>query len=161
MENQIFQNRELQLIFQLALAMALGWLIGWERSQWKKPAGGRTFMLIALGSCLFSIITIESINIFPGDSPIDPTRIASTVLTGIGFIGAGIILQKHGHVEGITSAAALWVAAAVGMAVAFQFYMLAAITSLLTVFGLNISYATRKIFSRVSHTHSEHHEGEE
>lgn len=159
MEN-LLQQKEAHLIFQLALAMLLGWLIGWERKHWKKPAGGRTIMLIALGSCLFSIISIESAQILAGENSVDPTRIASNVLTGIGFIGAGIILHRQGHVEGITTAAALWVAAAVGMAVAFQFYALAAVTSLLTVFGLNVAYLTRRVIAYITNTRY-HEEAEE
>ncbi|MDO8558271.1 MAG: MgtC/SapB family protein [bacterium] len=150
MSGIIPQNHELQLIFHLIFAMALGWLIGWERKHWKKPAGGRTFMLISLGSCLFTIISVEGARMFSQGASIDPLRIASNVLTGIGFIGAGLILHHEERVEGVTSAAALWVAAAVGMSVAFHFYTLAIVTALLTVTGLNLSYATRKFYSHVS-----------
>lgn len=153
----VTKTPDLQLIFELLLAAFLGWCMGWERKHWKKPAGGRTFMLIALGSCLFSIISIESVSEFVGRSAVDPTRIASNILTGIGFIGAGIILHRGEHVEGVTSAAAIWVAAAVGMAAAFHLFMLAVMVTLMTVIGLNLSYATRKIVSRVS----PHKEGEE
>jgi len=154
------ETQQVQLVFELLLAMALGWLMGWERKHWKKPAGGRTFMLIALGSCLFSIISIESAQALAGHALVDPTRIASNILTGIGFIGAGLILHTHEHVEGVTSAAALWVAAAVGMAVAFHLYFLAILVAILTVVGLNLSYATRKIVSRVAH-HDEETSGED
>ena len=155
----MFESLQTQLVFELLLAMLLGWLMGWERKQWKKPAGGRTFMLIALGSCLFSIISIEGAQALAGRALVDPTRIASNILTGIGFIGAGLILHTHEHVEGVTSAAALWVAAAVGMAVAFQLYFLSILVAVLTVVGLNLSYATRKIVSRVAR-HDEGSTGE-
>ena len=112
-------------------------------------------MLIALGSYLFSVISIEGARALSGQAPADPTRIASNILTGIGFIGAGLILHTQERVEGVTSAAAIWVASAVGMAVAFHLYLLAVITTVLTVVGLNLSYATQKIVSRVSHHHDE------
>lgn len=160
MESFLPTNSEFTLVFQLIFAMFFGWLIGWERKHWKKPAGGRTFMLIALGSCLFSIISIEAAKILSNGALVDPTRIAANILTGIGFIGAGLIFHRQEHVEGVTSAAAIWVAAAVGMAVAFHFYTLALVTSLLTVIGLNLGYATRKFVARVTHNH-EHRDAEQ
>lgn len=156
----MLENHQSQLIAELLLAMFLGWIMGWERKHWKKPAGGRTFMLISLGSCLFTIISIEGAQELVGRALADPTRIASNILTGIGFIGAGLILHTHEHVEGVTSAAALWVAAAVGMAVAFHLYFLAVVVAALTVVGLNLSYATRKIVSRVSRRDDESPEEE-
>ena len=159
METFLPAPQESQLIFKLIIAMVLGWLMGWERKHWKKPAGGRTFMLIALGSCLFTIISVEGARALSNSSMVDPMRVASNVLTGIGFIGAGLILHHEERVEGVTSAAAIWVAAAVGMAVALHFYTLALFTALLTVVGLNIGYATRKIVSRVSRS-EDYAEGE-
>lgn len=141
----ISSNLELQMIFKLILAMLLGVVVGAERKRWKKPAGGRTFMLISLGSCLFTIISLETARIFTAGTPIDPTRIASNILTGIGFIGAGVIMHKADKVEGVTSAAAIWMTAAIGMAVAFNLYLLAIAATVLAEIGLNFSYATRKI----------------
>lgn len=146
---------EYQAITKLVIAMALGWLIGWERKHWKKPAGGRTFMLISLGSCLFTLVSIEAALIFASQTPADPTRIASNILTGMGFIGGGIILHRQDHVEGVTSAAAIWVAAAVGMAVALEMYLVAGLTSVFTVIGLNLKYVTRKMMASVANNHSE------
>ena len=150
---------EYQAILKLVIAMVLGWIIGWERKHWKKPAGGRTFMLICMGSCLFTLVSMEAAILFAGTATVDPTRIASNILTGMGFIGGGIILHREDHVEGVTSAAAIWVAAAVGMAVAFEMYLLAALTSLFTVVGLNLQYVMRRFMASVTN-HNNNHNGD-
>lgn len=142
----IFSNLEAQIVVKLILAMFLGAIIGIERKRWKKPAGGRTFMLISLGSCIFTVISIEAARSFTLGAGTDITRIASNILTGIGFIGAGIIMHKQDHVEGVTSAATIWMTAAIGMSVGFGFYFLAIVATVLAEIGLNISYAARKIF---------------
>ncbi len=108
---------ELELIARLLLIAGLGGLIGVEREFIKKPAGLRTHMLVALGSGLFTIMSIQG---FPGA---DPARIASYVVVGIGFIGAGTIIQSRDRVVGITTAASLWVTAGVGMAIAVGYYL--------------------------------------
>jgi len=98
-------------ILQLLLAVFLGGLIGWQREHIGKPAGSRTYALVCVGSALFTIMSIKG---FGADS----ARVAAQVLTGIGFLGAGIIMHKEGGVVvGLTTAAGLWVVAAVGMAI--------------------------------------------
>ncbi|EEF26041.1 conserved hypothetical protein [Ricinus communis] len=104
-------NTELLLTFRILLAAVLGGLIGWERESHNRDAGVRTYMAVAVGSCAFSIVS----NHIPG---VD-TRIAAQVVSGMGFIGAGVILQVRGRVQGLTTAATLWATAAVGMASAF------------------------------------------
>lgn len=123
----------LETFFQLFLAVLLGSLIGLEREFAKKTAGVRTFALAAMGSCLFSIISgLVTVS--------DPSRIASQVVVGIGFIGAGLIFKKSedkgGAVLGLTTATTLWVAAAIGMAVGFKFYWLAISTTFLSLLVL-------------------------
>ncbi|MEM1743255.1 MAG: MgtC/SapB family protein, partial [Nitrososphaerota archaeon] len=97
-----------------------------------KPAGLRTHMLVALGSCLFTILSLYG---FPGS---DPARIAAYVVAGIGFIGAGAILQTRERVIGLTTAASIWVSASIGMAVGVGFYILATITTILTYIILRL-----------------------
>lgn len=98
-------------ICKLLLAAFLGGIIGLERELRGKPAGLRTNMLIAMGSALFTTISMQmAVNA-------DPTRIAAQVVTGIGFIGAGVILREHGAVTGLTTAATIFVVAAIGVAV--------------------------------------------
>ena len=96
---------------QLILAATLGGLVGWQRSHIHKAAGFRTYILVSVGSALFTILSLYAF----GDS--DPGRVASQILTGIGFIGAGAILHKKDSTEGVTTAAGLWAIAAIGMAV--------------------------------------------
>ncbi len=117
---QFFGPETLEIFGQLALATLLGALIGVERELARKTAGMRTFALVSLGSALFTIISQIAFVNFVGSS-FDPSRIASQVVVGIGFIGAGMIVLDKSHVRGLTTAAGLWVSAAVGMAVAYHF----------------------------------------
>ena len=109
---------ELQQVFQILAALVAGALLGLEREYHSKPAGFRTMILICVSSCLFSII---SFTLPSGD------RIASNIVTGIGFIGAGVVFKEGASVRGITSAAIIWMSAAIGMSIGFGHYMLAAI----------------------------------
>ena len=103
---------ELILAGRLLGATLLGALVGWEREQHGTDAGVRTHMAVALGACLFSLISAN----VPGA---DPSRIASQIVVGIGFIGAGVIMYQRGQVAGLTTAAALWATSAIGMAFTF------------------------------------------
>ena len=105
-------NQQLELAGRLAIGLVLGALIGFERELHRQPAGFRTHSLVALGSALFTVISAYG---FTGPA-IDPTRIAAQIVSGIGFIGAGTILQYRGSVRGLTTAASLWSVAAIGMA---------------------------------------------
>ena len=127
----------IQMIYQLTLAAFLGMLVGFEREYRGKPAGLRTYMLVAVGAALFTIMSVES---SLGAPYFDPSRIASQVVVGIGFIGGGLILLKGDRLEGLTTAAGLWATAAVGMAVGFGFYALAIYA---TVLGLFVLWALR------------------
>jgi putative Mg2+ transporter-C (MgtC) family protein len=109
-----------ELIRRLVLAAFLGGLLGAEREVRQKSAGLRTNILIAIGSALF---TIESLTLAPGAS--DPTRIVAQIVTGIGFLGAGAILRTDNRVHGLTTAATVWVNAALGVAAGAGEYRLA------------------------------------
>jgi putative Mg2+ transporter-C (MgtC) family protein len=102
---------DLELIQRLLLAGAIGGLLGAERELRRKSAGFRTNILIALGAAIF---TIGSLTLAPGIG--DPTRIAAQIVTGIGFLGAGAILRNRDGVHGLTTAATVWVNAALGVA---------------------------------------------
>ena len=125
----------LQIMGQLVLAMILGGIIGAERENLHKAAGVRTLALVSMGAALFTVL---SLNIEGGDT----TRIASQIVTGIGFIGAGIIIFDQHKVQGLTTAAALWATAAVGMAVGFGMYAVAILTTLMI---LVVLYGMRKL----------------
>lgn len=125
-------NAEIVLSARILLAAILGGLIGWERENHNRDAGVRTYMAVAVGACAFSIIS----NHVPGET----TRIASQVVTGMGFIGAGVILQVKGRVQGLTTAATLWATASVGMASAFGMYLLSVLTALLILGTLGLHH---------------------
>ena len=119
------------IVGRLALASALGMVIGIERTYRAKTAGIRTHFLVALGSALFMIVSRYG---FEGTG--DPGRVAAQIVSGIGFLGAGtIIMQKH-VVHGLTTAAGMWVAAGIGMASAAGLYVVAVISTVLALIGL-------------------------
>lgn len=116
---------EKEEIFKLILSLLLGGLIGWQREHTGHEAGVRTFSSISIGSCLFGLISYHIS--FPGD----PGRIAAQIVSGIGFMGVGVIIRDGGSIKGLTTAATLWATSAIGLAVAFQLYVLAIFTALL------------------------------
>lgn len=127
----------LEAIQRLALAMVVGALLGIERERLDRPAGLRTYMLVVEGACLFMICAIllaEQVAIAGGVS--DPGRIASTVVQGIGFIAAGVILTTGKQVIGLTTAAGLWVATALGLLIGAGFYVVAVIATVATIVAL-------------------------
>jgi len=119
-------SKELYYIIPVFVAMLLGALLGWQRIHWGKSAGPRTYSLVSAGSALFTIL---SLNAFAPDV----ARVAAGIVTGIGFLGAGTILRKPDHIEGLTTAAGMWMAAAIGMAVGSGYYVLATITTIISL----------------------------
>ncbi len=129
-------------ILKILLAAFLGGLIGFEREASKKEAGFRTNMLIALGSCLFAILS-QSLARHAGG---DPQRLMAQIITGIGFIGAGTIIHSRFTVHGLTTAATIWVVSAIGITVAGGFYLTAIVITLLILIILNaLRTVVRKI----------------
>lgn len=124
-----------EIIIQLFLAVILGGLVGLEREFVRKEAGLRTFCLVCLGSTLFTTIAFEASNFLMGKPGIafDPSRIIGQIVLGVGFLGAGLIIFRQARVEGLTTAAALWVAAAIGAAIGAKFYFLATLVTFLTI----------------------------
>ncbi|MFQ6104970.1 MAG: MgtC/SapB family protein [Candidatus Glassbacteria bacterium] len=126
---------------KLLLSLALGGLIGYEREAESKPAGLRTLALVSLGSCLFTIASIRIAG--TEDGSFDPGRVASGIVTGVGFLGAGAILRSGGSVLGLTTAASIWLVAAIGMAVGMGMYGEALLATLIGYIILR-----KRIFSR-------------
>ena len=114
---------ELEILKRILLAAGMGALLGLEREVRAKSAGLRTNILIAVGSALFTIVSLE----LGGGSTTDQTRIAAQIVTGMGFLGAGAIIRTRGNVHGLTTAATVWVNAALGMAAGGGDYRLAGI----------------------------------
>ncbi len=124
----------LTVFFQLGLAAFLGLLLGAERAVAGKSAGMRTFALISLGACLFTVISVVVTTQYLGKVNFDPMRVTSGIITGIGFIGAGLIMFRQNIMRGLTTAAGMWISAGVGVGVGFGLYSIAAYTTLLTLF---------------------------
>src|SRR3954447_369370 len=129
-----------EALLRLSLAAALGGAVGFERELRDREAGLRTHMLVALGSALFTIVSAYGFHEFltSGQSVVraDPTRIAAQIVTGIGFLGAGAIIRQGLSVRGLTTAATLWVVAALGLAAGAGYYSGAVITTALVLFAL-------------------------
>lgn len=123
-----------EVVTRLVAAMVLGGLIGTERTIAHRVVGMRTYALVSLGAALF-IVAGEMMRGLV-DFNVDPLRVASQVVMGVGFLGAGLIMVRGSHVSGLTTAAGLWVAAAIGMAAGFGLIGLALIGSLLILFVL-------------------------
>ena len=134
MIDSISEALRLALLVKLLAAVALGGAVGLEREISGKPAGLRTTILICVGSALFThlSITIGQVSLTPAGQPYgDVTRIAAQIVTGIGFLGAGVILHGRGTVIGLTTAATIWVVAAIGMATGAGAYVDAVGTTVL------------------------------
>ena len=126
-----------EISLRLGLALAVGGLIGLERSYHGRPAGFRTHALVCLSTSLLMLVTVYESAWFRTDmsarSSIDPTRMAQGIMTGIGFLGAGAIIKEGLSVRGLTTAASIWTTAAIGIMVGIGFYFPAALTSVLTL----------------------------
>lgn len=126
---------------RLLIAAAAGAAVGLERELREQPAGLRTHILVAVGACLFTLVSAFGFDDFAGRSAAvavraDVTRIASQVVVGIGFLGGGTILRHGATIRGLTTAASLWVTAAVGLAVGVGFYLGAGVAAAIAVFSL-------------------------
>ncbi|WP_455277392.1 MgtC/SapB family protein [[Eubacterium] cellulosolvens] len=130
---------EFELIIRLLLALLLGALIGLERERGDKPAGLRTHILVSVGSAQFTILSFYS---FPGS---DPSRIAAYIVVGVGFIGAGTIIQSRDRVTGITTAATLWVTSSIGMTVGIGFYTAAIVVAAISYITLELAWIEKKL----------------
>jgi putative Mg2+ transporter-C (MgtC) family protein len=126
-------------LVQLLLAAALGGAVGYVRELRGKPAGTPTMTLVTICATLLMQLSFKLSAGMGSGNPGDPARLAAAVITGIGFLGAGAIIRRGGHVDGLTSAATIWVMSAVGLAIGASYYVPAGITVLmiLTAFWVN------------------------
>ncbi len=134
-------------IGQILLAGFCGFMIGLERQVHGSQAGVRTYSLVCIGSCLFGIVSTHAQGADFYKSIADPTRIAAQVVSGIGFLGAGVIFKDTSRVRGLTTAANIWFTASIGLAVSYRLFILSLFTSLLVVFILSLSHM--KFFIRI------------
>ncbi|HET6194607.1 MAG TPA: MgtC/SapB family protein [Acetobacteraceae bacterium] len=120
---------DVEMTLRMLLAFMLGALLGWERERAGRPAGLRTFMMVTAGSAAFTLVSIYG---FAGLGTVrDPARVAAQIVTGIGFLGAGTIWRTTSTVRGLTTAAGIWFAAAVGMMAGAGMYLIAVVTATL------------------------------
>jgi putative Mg2+ transporter-C (MgtC) family protein len=132
------------VIFRLILAAVLSGIVGFEREFHGRAAGFRTHILLCVGSTLIMITSVHIFDVYSGRTPIDPARLAAGVVTGIGFLGAGTIMQYKASVRGLTTAASLWVVTGIGLAVGSGLYFGSIATTALAVITL-------MFFGRVEH----------
>lgn len=137
-------------IVRMVVALILGILLGLERSVAHKNAGMRTYGLVSLGSCLFVVTSLLVLPQFAGSFNIDPLRLASGVVTGIGFLGAGLILMQNNRLSGLTTAAGLWVACGVGIAAGFGLIEIAAVAVSLALVTFTLLWFIEKKVVTVS-----------
>ena len=126
----------LTMIGRVVMAAVLGAVLGFERSRAGQAAGVRTNLMISVAACLFTYLGAEVFTSEPGMGPRDPARVAAQIVTGVGFLGAGTLLQSKNKIRGLTTAATIWLVAAVGMAVGVGFYSGAVFVTVFAVVAL-------------------------
>jgi putative Mg2+ transporter-C (MgtC) family protein len=129
-----------EFLFRLVLAAFLGGIVGLEREIHGRPAGIRTYLILSLGTALLMVLSeyllIANYTKYPGLSPGDPGRIAGQAITGIGFLGAGVIIRNQDSIRGLTTAACVWLVCSVGLAVGAGFYLVGAAVTFMTLVAL-------------------------
>ena len=125
-----------QIVVRLVLSVVLSGFVGLERQLHRRTAGLRTHILVSLGSCLIMLTSLYVFDIYKNVASIDPARIAAGVITGVGFLGAGAIINERGGIKGLTTAASLWISSGLGLAVGCGFYFAAAVSTVLTLIVL-------------------------
>lgn len=152
-----FINPDSVMFVKLLLAMVLGAIIGTERAVVARQAAGtRTFGLVSLGSCLFVIVGSYVDTAYLGLVNLEPMQIAGAVVTGIGFIGGGLIIFHRQSLHGVTTASGLWIAAALGIAVGFGLYSVALFATLLALVMLIGMWYVENRFKEWFNTLSDH-----
>lgn len=147
MFNQIFDPQFLLFITKLSLAMLLGLVLGIERVYAHKTAGMRTYALVSVASAAFTAISLYvGDNFIQYTNGFNPAFIAGHIIVGIGFLGAGLILHKDGHIENLTTAAGIWACAGIGIMIGFGMFKEALFASILIFFVLGImSFIERRV----------------
>lgn len=141
---------ELVMAFRALLAAFLGGIVGFERERHGQDAGIRTYGAVALGACVFGLVSMHAL----GGTNID-TRIAAQVVSGVGFLGAGVIMRENGKISGLTTAATVWASASIGLAMAFGMYLLGILTTGI-IFFLLASHHLPGWKKLSKNTHHEH-----
>lgn len=140
MELSFNLQNELFILLKLGISAFLGMIIGIEREIKRKPVGLKTSLVISITSCMLTIVSIESAFKFPGSDQLnvtmDPLRLAAQIVSGIGFLGAGVILRRDNSISGLTTAAIIWGAAGIGIAVGAGFFFEAIVGVILLIISV-------------------------
>lgn len=144
---------------QLILALSLGVILGLERTFAGKVAGVRTFGLVSMGACLLIISSVLVNQNFIGITNFDPMRLAAGIITGIGFIGAGLIILKENKLEGLTTAAGLWVSCGIGIAVGFKLFGLAIFAAFLAFLTFTLMWFVEDKFRKTIQKNASDYQG--
>lgn len=143
------QLAPLEIGFRLLCALVLGLIVGIEREYTHRPAGMRTHILVALGSCTVMLTgQLVFAQYYPYGAMPDPARLAAQVIAGVGFLGAGTILRDGANVKGLTTAASLWVVACLGLAVGGGYYVIALTGTILVILTLTLFELLQKLLLR-------------
>jgi len=137
-----------QMLLRLGVAMVLGALVGLEREARRKPAGMRTYAMVALGAAVFTVITCQIVQDAGGLAKVefDPMRLIGGLIGGIGFLGAGSIIQARGDVRGLTTAAGIWVVGAIGLACGVGYWFIAAVATAFALVVLEVMHYAERAF---------------
>jgi len=133
---------------KLCLAVVLGFIIGYNRAIHHKPAGVTTMSIVTLASTLMMELSYQLSASGIGPAGADPARLAAAVMTGIGFLGAGVIMQTGGHIQGITTAATIWIMTAIGLAIGAGYYLPALVAFGLLLLGVLVSPAIDRLVAK-------------
>jgi putative Mg2+ transporter-C (MgtC) family protein len=133
---------------QLCVAVILGMVLGIERVLAGRTAGPRTYGLVSMGSCLITILSLHALELYPGVQDLNPLVLVSTIVSGVGFIGAGLIVFHQSHLSGLTTAAGIWVSAAIGITVGYGFYLLAIFATFLTLFVFTVMWNVENLIKK-------------
>jgi len=130
---------ELEMVLRILMAAALGAIIGYQRERAGKSAGLRTVVLVCVGAALFTMASTYGFG-----AVADPARVAAGIVIGIGFLGAGAIMRREGgHIEGLTTAATIWIMAAIGLATGAGLYLISAVTTAVILIVLFLPHPIR------------------
>lgn len=142
----------LEILSRLIIATLLGIAIGTERTMAHKTAGMRTYGLVSMGAASYIIISEIIAKQYLGLASLDPLRMASQIIVGVGFLGAGLIIFKESHLQGLTTAAGLWVSAAIGIAAGFGLYSISLFITIITLFVFTILWLIEKKIRKIAKT---------
>ncbi len=159
MELLLTYGDTIEIFSRITVAVFLGMLLGTERIMAQKTAGMRTYALVSMGSALFVVISMIVTEMYINRTTLDPLRVMSQIIVGIGFIGAGLIIFRDSKVSGLTTAAGLWVAAGIGIACGYGLYAIAILVTILTLFIFTALWYLEKKIKEASVGYSIKHEG--